>query len=107
VNGVSLLAMDNAHAIQVLREAMMKDGRIHGFIGITVLRPRNNSTQSASPSREVRVSQADNEDIVDRNVSTLPRPSPVQQRLTAVDVSVKDSSLSVTLQADIAQVYFI
>ena len=109
MNGVSLLGMDNAHAIQVLREAMMKDSRIRGFIGITVLRTHNSAaTQSSTPCREVRVSQADNEDVIDGTVSTLPRPSPVH-RLTAVDVSNKDThnvaeSLSATLPADAVQV---
>ena len=115
MNGVSLLGMDNARAIQVLREAMMKDGRVHGFIGITVSRPRNtanaaasSAAQSSSQCREVRVSQADHEDLIDGGtVSTLPPPrrtSPVQ-RLTAVGVPNNDASpLSVSLPADIAQV---
>jgi len=108
VNGVSLLGTDNAHAVQVLREAMMKDGRIHGFIGITVLRPRaaRNAGQTASPCREQRVSQADNEDTVDGVVSLLPRPDPAE-RLAAVDESnrgIASASLSVTLPSDIAQV---
>ena len=65
INGVSLLGLDNARAIQVLREAMMKDGRIHGFIGITVLRPlasRTAAQTSAGRDRELRVSQADTDD---------------------------------------------
>ena len=108
MNGVSLVGMDNARAIQVLREAMMKESRVHGFIGITVSRPRNSTTQSASPCREVRVSQAGNEDVVEGSVSTLPRPSPAQ-RLTAAGVSDSDSrtaanALSATLPADITQV---
>ena len=107
MNGVSLLGLDNARAIHVLREAMMTDGRIRGFIGITVLRPRNNAggAQLASPCREVHVSQADNEDIANGTVSSLPwqRPSPVQ-RLNAATVSNKDTLLSATLPADIAQV---
>jgi len=91
VNGVSLSGMDNGRAIRVLREAMMKEGRIRGFIGITVLRPRaaRDNTQLASPCRGVRVSQADNEDTTDSVVSTLNRPDPIG-RLTAVDVSNKD-----------------
>lgn len=112
VNGVSLSGMDNAHAIQVLREAMMKDGRIHGFIGIAVLRPRTarSAAQLSSPCREVRVSQAENEDVVDGTVSTLPRPDPAE-RLPAVDESNRDmhgvaDSLSVSLPSDMSQVCF-
>ena len=99
VNGVSLLGMDNSRAIQVLREAMMKDGRIHGFIGITVLRPRaaKSTGQAASPCREVRVSQADNDDVADGVVSVLPRPRPV-------DIHNVADSPSVASPSDIAQV---
>jgi len=111
VNGTSLLGMDNARAVQVLREAMMKDGRVHGFIGITVSRPRNSAARSTTPCREVRVSQADNEDVSGGTVSTLPRPCPVQ-RLTAVAACNKDAydvadALSVSLPANVAQVEFI
>jgi len=100
VNGTSLLGVDNARAIQVLREAMMKDGRIHGFIGITVLRPRSNAAKIVSPCRELRVSQADHDDsVAGGNVPVLPRPDPVA-RLTDKD----SASVTVTLPTDISQV---
>jgi len=100
VNGTSLLGVDNARAIQVLREAMMKDCRIHGFIGITVLRPRSNAAKTVSPCRELRVSQADHDDsVASGNVPVLPRPDPVA-RLTDKD----SASVTVTLPTDISQV---
>ena len=109
VNGVSLSGMDNSRAVQVLREAMMKDGRIHGFIGITVLRPRavRDAARSASPCRELRVSQADSGDV-GGVVSTLPRPDPVE-RLAAVGVGDRGihsaaDLLSANLPAHVAQV---
>ena len=105
-----LLGMDNSRAIQVLREAMMKDGRIDGFIGIAVLRQRTarSTAQLSSPCREVRVSQADNEDATDGVVLTMSRPDPAE-RLPAVDENNKDihsvaDSLSRSLPADISQV---
>ena len=110
MNGVSLLGLDNSRAIQVLREAMMKDGRIDGFIGITILRQctARTTAQLSSPCREVRVSQADNEDTTDGVVLTMSRPDPAE-RLPAVDESNKDvhsvaNSLSRSLPTDIAQV---
>jgi len=111
VNGVSLSGMDNSRAVQVLREAMMKDGRIHGFIGITVLRPHavRDATRSASPCRELRVSQADSGDV-GGIVSTLPRPDPVE-RLTAVGVGDRGihsaaDSVSANLPAHTAKVLY-
>jgi hypothetical protein len=60
VNGMSLVGLDNTRALHILREAMQKDGRIRGFIGITVARPKNSQVVPqpvvVSP-REVRVSQ--------------------------------------------------
>jgi len=109
VNGVSLSGMDNARAIQVLREAMVKDGRIKGFIGITVLRPRTSAQSLSTPGREVRVSQADNEDTTDGCVSMLSRSDPAQ-RLLALGESGRGishaaaDSPGVSLPADIAQV---
>ena len=111
VNGVSLLGMNNTRGIQVLREAMKKEGRIRGFIGITVLRPRaaRNTARSTDTCREIRVSQADHEsDSVVSTVSTLPQPNPVE-RLTADDVNNKDihsvaDSLSVSFPSDAQQV---
>ena len=104
VNGVSLTGMENARAVQVLREAMMKDGRIQGFIGITVLRPRavRDAARSASPCRELRVSQADSGDVVNGIVSVLPRPGAVG----VGDGGMRSAadSLSATLPAHLAQV---
>lgn len=112
VNGVSLTGMDNARAIQVLREAMLTDGRARGFIGITVLRPRaaRNAAQSTSPVREVRVSQAGNDDVAGGIVAMLPRRDPVEWSTTA-GVSSKHvlsvaDSLPVTLASDVAQVIY-
>jgi len=110
VNGVSLSGMDNARAIQVLREAMMKDVRVKGFIGITVLRPPPRSTAQTPRHRELRVSEADDEDATDRCVSALPRPDP-SQRLPAAGGGggaterncVADPPV-VSLSSDIAQV---
>ena len=72
VNGVSLLGLDNAHALQVLREAMQKDGRLHGFIGISVARPKNSLVNPQPVTvglREVRVSQLDQDETDDSNSS--------------------------------------
>jgi hypothetical protein len=62
VNGMSLLGLDNTRALHILREAMQKDGRIHGFIGITVARPKTSQVVPhpvvVSP-QEVRVSKTE------------------------------------------------
>jgi len=97
VNNVSLSGMDNSQEIQRLREVIMTDGRIHGFIGITVLRLSAARDVAKSASRELCASQADNsEDAIDGVVPTLARADPVER--------LQNDSKSGSLPSDAAQV---
>jgi hypothetical protein len=65
VNGVSLYGLDNAQALQILREAMQKDGRLQGFISISVARPKNSQVNPQPVT--VRVSQLEQNEMDDSN----------------------------------------
>jgi hypothetical protein len=106
VNGVSLLGLDNAHALNILREAMQKDGRVRGFIGITIARPRNSQVVPqpvvVSP-QEVRVSQTERDETdatdcaVDQSIGKFSddrAPKPCKKVSVNENLSVSSSDSS-------------